>query len=248
MAPGYPFSMLEGESFFPNLPPNEVWVEGVVERVENGAAGGENNRPSVTISVTKACSERITGSAAAEDLKSAVPDGAINSEPFACPTLDLSNHPDVQLQKCTKRPSISCTNIAASGDATSGMTVTISGSGTIAAMIRSPTTQFVSVLEDGPFAQLKQINSLNKSSSVDDKTNPGFDVRVGAGEMVGVCFGAVVYNNMRVGAGEMVGVCFGAVDVRVGAGEMVGVCFGAVVVCNRSEGKKMWSWSEGNYN
>ena len=175
MAPGYPFTPLEAESFFPNFVPNEVWATGVVERVENG----NNAVPKVHIRVTQGCNEQRPGD---DDLESAVPSKAVQSGRFACPKIDLTQYPGVTVATAD--------GVVALGSVHENMHITLTGEQTIAEMVRSPVEQHVAVLEDGPFAQLKQINSLDLETSIDDKVNAGKDVEVGAEEMVGVLFWA----------------------------------------------------------
>ena len=176
MAPGYPFSLLEAESFFPNLVPNEIWASAVVESVDN------NGRvPKVHLRVRKSCDEQRPGHD--DDLGSAVPSKAVESDRFACPKIDPAQYPGVTLTGADGQA------VMAGGITLhENMTVTISTEGRIAEMLRSPEEQHVAVLEDGPFAQLKQINSLDLERSVDERVNAGEDVKVGAGEMVGIFF------------------------------------------------------------
>ena len=173
MAPGYPFTPLEAEAFFPNFVPNEIWATGVVERVENGGAV-----PKVHVRVRKSCDEQRPGH---DDLESAIPSKAVPSDLFPCPKPDVSVYPGVTVTG------------GASATVHENMLISITGEQTIAEMVRSPVEQHVAVLEAGPFAQLKQINSLDLETSVDDKVNAGKDVRVGAEEMVG----RVLHNRAR---------------------------------------------------
>ena len=78
--------------------------------------------------------------------------------------------------------------LSAPAEVHEGVSVSIAGEQAIPIaeiMVRSPVEQHVAVLQAGPFAQLKQINSLDLEMSVDDKINAGKDVKVGANQMVG---------------------------------------------------------------
>lgn len=79
-----------------------------------------------------------------------------------------------------------------------GASVTIFGSAAIAQLIRSPKEMWVNLLEDGPFAQIKKINSLNLSLDLPSLTNDNEDVVVKEGELVLASFltpGAEYFNS-----------------------------------------------------